>query len=422
MTPPHHLNGPWTGLLRLRSLRRVERTVDVVAPRAASDAARPPAALVLPAALLVDALTALAAADSRSDVAAAVLPPLLALPGVRGCAVVERAGHWAVVQRAAGDVGGATAAGQRLPLDAGLPVTEAVRTGRVVVQGAGPSTVAVPFGRRGQGALLLSLDGAPPVDLRLLERLVGSLSAALRRAAEQEQTFADLALVTATLAPAPVYDPACEVVARSLPVDGPVGGDVLLCVPDGRGGSWLVAADVCGSGLPAALVGRSVSATVLAVAPYCEGPSAMLSDLERALRPVVGPGSFVTAVVVRLADRVLTVASAGHPAPLLLSPSGAVAVGVVPGQPLVLETGSPGVREQVSAGLPAGGVVLLHTDGLVDRKGGRGTDPLTLAEGVDVTDLAAAAAAVLRAAARLGPAADDVSLLLARPATGSPTA
>lgn len=386
--------------------------MDVVAPRSGGEVV---GALSVPPALVVDALAALAAADSRSDVVTAVLPLLLGVRGVRGCAVVERSDHWAVVLGSVGRHVGALAPGEELPLDAGLPVTEAVRTGRSVVRGAGPSWVAVPLGRRRRGALALSLEVAPPSDLAALERLGDALGAALHRAAEQEQTFADLALMTATLAPAPVYDPACEVAVRSLPFDGPVGGDVLLCVPDGRGGSWLVAADVCGSGLLAALVARAVSTTVLAVAPYCDSPAALLADLERALRPVVGPGSFVTAVVARLAGGLLTVASAGHPVPLLISPAGVVAVDVAPGQPLVLETGGAAARPETTVALPDAAVVLLHTDGLVDRKGGRGTDPLDLVAGLDVGDLAGTASAVLAAAARVGSAADDVSLMLVRP-------
>lgn len=385
--------------------------VEVVAPRSGDD---PVPALTLPPGLLVDALAALAAADSRADVTTGLLPLLREVLGVRACAVVLRDGPEVVVLASSGYDCGTMSAGARLPLDAGLPVTQAVRTAAPVVQGPGPSWVAVPIGRRGAGALLLSLDVAPPPDLAPLERIAATVGTALRRAADQERTFADLALMTATLAPAPVHDPACEVVARSLPHDGPVGGDVLHCVPDGRGGSWLVAADVCGSGLHAALVGRSVSATVLAVAPYCASPAAMLADLERALRPVVGPGSFVTAVVARLDDHGLTVASAGHPAPLVLSSSGAVLVDVVPGEPLALETGGAGPGAEVRVDLPDDAVVLLHTDGLVDRRGSRGADPLALVRDVDLVSLDAAAAAVLAAAGRLGPAGDDVSVLLVR--------
>lgn len=371
---------------------------------------------MLPTRVMVEALAAVAAAGSRLEVAQACLPLLLEQPGVRAAAVVERAGTEVVVQGSAGYDCSTMAPGQRLALDAGLPVTEAVRTGRVVAQGSGPGWVAVPFRQRGQGALLLSLDGAPPADVAVLTALARGLGEALLRAAGGEKVAADLERLTAALASTPVDTPGREAVTCSVPVDGPVGGDVLMCVDDGRDGAWLVAADVCGSGPPAALLGRSVGTTVTALAPYCSGPGALLLDLERTLRPVVGAGSFVTAVVVHLSAGGAAVASAGHPAPLLLTPSGASALAVRPGPPLALESGHDETWEQTRVDLPPGAVLLLHTDGLTDREGSRGTDPLLLVpDPPALDDLAALAAGVLAAADRLGPAVDDVSLLVVRP-------
>ena len=375
-------------------------------------------AVVLPATVLVEAMAAVAAAGTRSAVAHAGLPVLIGQPGVRAAAVVERALDVVVVQASVGYECGTMAPGQRLPLDAGLPVTEAVRTGSTVVRGRGPSWVAVPLPPRGSGALLLSLHGAPPVELGGLSSLAGVLGESLWRAGAGQQALADVARLTAALAPAPVGSPRGEVVARSVPVHGPVGGDVLLCLPDGREGSWLVAADVCGSGLHAALVARSVAATVTAVAPYCPGPAALLQDLERCLAPVVDPDGFVTAVVVHLGPREITVASAGHPAPLLLLPSGPVTVDVTPGPPLALATGPDEPGPESAVAVPPGAVLMLHTDGLVDREGSHGLDPLDLVRGLALDDLPAAAEQVLAAAGRSGPAADDVSLMLVRPGPG----
>ena len=166
-------------------------------------AARVPSAARLDPALVVDVLARLAGADSTADIAAASLPPLLDLPGVRAACLVVRDGDDAVVVGSAGYDCGTMAPGARLPLDAGLPVTEAVRTGRRVVQGGGPSWIAVPYGRARRGALLLSLTVAPPADeesLRRLERVGRAVGDALHRAAEQERTFAELALVTSGLA------------------------------------------------------------------------------------------------------------------------------------------------------------------------------------------------------------------------------
>ena len=390
---------------------------------AAQAAPQVPAPARIDAELVVDVLAALAGADSAADVAAAGLPLLVDVAGVRAAAVAVRDGGRVVVLGSAGYGCGSMAPGAVLPLEAGLPLTEAVRTGRPVVQGSGPAWAAVPFARgdsRG-GALLLSLDGAPPAspgELARLHRIARALGDALHRATAQSQAFADLALVTASLAVAPPPAGGWDVAVRSLPHDGPVGGDTALCLSDERGGHWLLAADVCGSGLAAAVVGRTVQATFTALAPYLDGPSGLLDAVDRALRPVVGPGCFVTAVAVRAVDGRLDVASAGHPAPLLLTPAGAAAVDVPPGPPLALETGATPSCPQVSVPLPRDGVVLLHTDGLTDRRGPAGAvaaDVIALAVGQPLDDLDALADGVLRAADEIGPAGDDASLLVARP-------
>ena len=373
--------------------------------------------------LVVDVLAALAGADSVADVAAVGLPLLVDAPGVRAAAVAVRDGGRVVVLGSCGYGCGAMSPGAVLPLDAGLPLTEAVRTGRTVVQGTGPGWVAVPFVRgsaRG-GALLLSLDAPPPetaAETGRLHRIARALGDALQRANAQSQAFADLALVTASLSVAPPPAPGWDVAVRSRPHDGVVGGDTALCLSDERGGHWLLAADVCGSGLAAAVIGRTVQATFTALAPYVDGPSALLDAVDRAVRPVVGPGCFVTAVAVRAVDGVLHVASAGHPVPLLLTPSGAAPVPVQPGPPLALETGYAPRCPQVAQPLPDAAVVLLHTDGVTDRRGAGGPVPADLAalvDGLPLDDLDALADAVLRAADDVGPPGDDASLLLARP-------
>lgn len=371
--------------------------------------------VVLPTSVLVEGLSALAGASGRLEVAEAVLPLLLELPGVRAAAVVERSGPDVVVQGSAGYGCTTMGPGTRLPLDAGLPVTEAVRTCRTVVSGPGPSWVAAPFRRRAAGALLLSLDGAPPEDLAPVVALAHAVGQALERARRTEHSLADLAVLTAVAAQPvlPGSDP--DVVLRSVPLDGPVGGDVLLSLPDGRGGSWLVVADVCGSGLTAALAARSVATAVRALAPYARGPAEMLGDLDRSLRPATVPGSFVTACVVHLGTDGTSVASAGHPPPVLLGAGGATALDVRVGLPLGLETGPDEAYDAVRVALPPDALLLLHTDGLGDREGARGTELLALLHDVPAGEPAEVADRVLAAAERAGPAADDVALMVVRP-------
>lgn len=402
----------------------VARSLGAV-PAPAGPLRRAPAAcLQVDAPLVVDVLARLAGADTSTAVAAAGLPPLLDLPGVRGVAVVARDRSRVVVLGSAGYECGPMSPGGVFPLDAGLPVTEAVRTGRTVVQGRGPSWVAVPFSRErsGHGALLLSLEIAPPQtqdELVALGRLARAIGDGLERAAAQEQAQAELALVTAGLVAVPDPVPGWEVAVRSLPYGAPVGGDVVLCLPDDRGGAWLLAADACGSGLAAAVVGRTVQATFTALAGLAAGPAELLAAADRALRSTVPPGGFVTALAVHVRDGQLSVATAGHPPPLLVARHEAEPLLVEPGPPLALETGTTGPRPVLSRELPCDAALLLHTDGLIDRRGGdrpRTADPLHLVRWLTCDDLEAFADAVLRGAEQIGAAGDDVSLLVARPA------
>lgn len=330
----------------------------------------------LPVSLLLDALEALVRAETASAVASACLPLLLDERGVRGCALVQRHGRAAVVVGSAGYDCGSMEAGVPLPLDAGLPVTEAVRTGRLVVRGGGPSWVAVPFGERRAGALLLSLTSAPPDspgELARLHRLARAVGDALRRTAEQEEAVVGMSVVAAHLAASCPAAAGHDVAVRLLPYDGRVGGDIVVCEQGRDGATWLVVADVCGAGMAGALTARGVGVAVSALAPHAAGPEDLLAGVERAIRSTIGPGSFVTAVAVLLSGERLNVASAGHPVPLVLSAAGVGPVLVEPGEPLALETGTGCVRRATSLVLPADAVLLLHTDGLTDRSTPLGT-------------------------------------------------
>ena len=372
-------------------------------------------------ALVLEVLTALAAAAGPAGVADALLGPLLA-SGVRAAAIVERDGGRVVVQQCSGYDCDTMAPGSSLPLDAGLPVTEAVRTGRPVAQGDGPGWVAIPFerGLGRSGALLLSLRGAAPrlpEELVRLQRIAGALGGALHRADEHERALEDLARVHAALAPPVPALPGWDLVVRSRPRDSAAGGDVVLSLPDGRDGSWFVVADVCGSGLAAAVVARGVQATFTALAPGATAPDDLLAAADRALRSSVGSGSFVTALAVHASGTHLSLASAGHPAPLLLTAQGARVLPLEPGVPLALDTGSERAARAATAELPVGAALLLYTDGLLDRRGPdgpRAADPVALAGWRSIRDLDRLADEVLAAADEVGAQGDDVTLLLAR--------
>jgi hypothetical protein len=375
-----------------------------------------------PDAALLDGLTALAGAGSRLEVAESLCAVLLGLDGVRAAALTQRDGRDARVVGSAGYGCDVMAAGARLPLDSGLPVAEAIQTGRLVRQGTGPGWCAVPFGPRttGSGALLLSLSTAPPADpadLARLQRLADAAGLALARAQRAERVAADLATVVAGLSPPGALDTPMLAI-RQTARGGILGGDVALGLADGAGGRWLVVADVCGSGLPAATGAAAVRTAVHGLAPAASGPAHLLELLDAALRPESPEGGFVTAVAVHIAGGVLRAASAGHPAPVLVTGPALQPLPIEPGPPLALETADGRAQPaELRSAVPAGAMVVLYSDGLTDRRGGHGAE-------LDVADLLAGAGAagspgeladaLVAAADAAGRVEDDTTVLVSR--------
>lgn len=366
-----------------------------------------PPMLELPPQVLVAALTRLAGADTRSDVAASVPALLLEEPGVRGCAVVVRDGSRAVVLGSAGYGCGTMSAGAALPLDAGLPVTDAVRSGRLVQRGTGPSWVAAPFGgRRAAGALLLSLVGPPPSrprDTAVVAALARALGDALRRAQAQETAFLDLALVTATLAQ-PTSPDGGGVAIRRLPHDGVLGSDVAMRIDDGDA-TWLVVADVHRRGLEGAAHAHAVATAATAVVPHVCEPADLVHAVRRALADS-GPGPAVSVSVARAAHGELALAASQAPAPALLSG----------GRVTLLEDVAGRIADGPAARVvrPARDAVLvLHSDGLT-RRAGVVLSLVELIAGAPSDEVSALADHLVRTGQGAGPADDDVTVLVAR--------
>lgn len=68
----------------------------------------------------------------------------------------------------------------------------------------------------------------------------------------------------------------------------------------------------------------------------------------------------------------------------------------------------------MTVGLPPGGLLLLHTDGLGDRGGARGTESLALLREVPLAGPATVVDRVLAAVEHAGPAVDDVGVMVVR--------
>jgi serine phosphatase RsbU (regulator of sigma subunit) len=100
-----------------------------------------------------------------------------------------------------------------------------------------------------------------------------------------------------------------------------LGGDAWVVAPRPGGGLAVAIADVCGKGLPAALLMASALATLEDLLAADLGPGAICGELSRLLAPRLGPERFVSFACATFDPRAGTLryANAGHPSPLLLA-------------------------------------------------------------------------------------------------------
>jgi serine phosphatase RsbU (regulator of sigma subunit)/anti-sigma regulatory factor (Ser/Thr protein kinase) len=141
-----------------------------------------------------------------------------------------------------------------------------------------------------------------------------------------------------------------------------------------RGGLVLFSVgDVMGKGAPAAALMGQVRSALRAYAAEDPSPAAVLDRLDQ-LFDALGETDLVTAVVGTLAPATgeVRLANAGHPAPVLLTASGPVAV--EGGRSMILGSGlGPARRPEHRLTLAPGDTLLLYSDGLIERRG----EPLT---------------------------------------------
>jgi signal transduction histidine kinase/DNA-binding response OmpR family regulator/serine phosphatase RsbU (regulator of sigma subunit)/anti-sigma regulatory factor (Ser/Thr protein kinase) len=192
--------------------------------------------------------------------------------------------------------------------------------------------------------------------------------AAEREAAARERMIADE--LQRSLLPDRSFDPEHLEVATSYHagVEGTqVGGDWYDVIALGAGRTALVLGDVMGRGVQAAAVMGQLRAAVRAYAQLDLPPGDVLEHLDGVVREL-GEDQIVTCVyaVFDARDRSLTYANAGHLPPLLSTPG-------EPARRLTEAGGPPLGSGPVSLGeerveLPVGALLVLYTDGLVERR------------------------------------------------------
>jgi serine phosphatase RsbU (regulator of sigma subunit) len=154
---------------------------------------------------------------------------------------------------------------------------------------------------------------------------------------------------------------------RPLGAGSEVGGDFYDAFGDERC-CWLVVGDVCGKGAEAAALTGFLRHTTVAYAREADSPGAVLARVNEAMLEQDFDGRFATAILVnlRLADgeATVTVASAGHPAALLMRNGGAASEFGERGA-LLGVFADPEIGEATTV-LAPGDSLALYTDGLLE--------------------------------------------------------
>ncbi len=350
----------------------------------------------------------------------AVVTAATHLPGVRSAALGLVVGEHLELIASDGDDADAMASGTRVPLGSVQPMAE-VLCGPVGARGSA-GWVAVPVDAAPlRGALLVSLrpPGAP-ADVAALEALARVASTLLQRTGHEpypREAPVHVATVPALPSPPGWLDVAVDIRA----VDGEDGGDIVDVVPDGVDGCWLVVADVCGRGVGAGLLAAGVRRAARAATTGATSPAHLLSTLDHALTADPAVDRFVTAAVAHVrrgrGRHLVRAASAGHPAPLLATPTGVHSL-AAPALPLNLGLAPGSAPSDSAAAIGDGEHIVLYSDGLIDRLGREDGDDVLRQLLPRATRLAgsdAVAEALLAAVESVaGASRDDQALLVAR--------
>jgi PAS domain S-box-containing protein len=322
------------------------------------------------------------------------------------------------------------------------PMHDVLRSSRGVLvpapEGLGTRwSVIVPLRARGSvhGVLAAGFDELSDDEsgelLALFEDLGRRAALALDSARLYEQRDHVARTLQRSLLPAELPEiPGVELAARYVAAGtgNEVGGDFYDCFATG-GGDWaVVIGDVCGKGAEAAAVTALARHTLRASVLHTRRPRTVLGELNEALLRHRLDYRFCTVLYVSLVPRsrtvTATVATGGHPLPLVLRAGGTVETAGAPGTLLGIVP-DPEVSEEALE-LEPGDALVLFTDGAVEATPDhRASGPERLA-GLLATCAGEGAAGIAEAVerdtldAQGGLARDDVAVVVVRVLEGEP--
>jgi hypothetical protein len=190
------------------------------------------------------------------------------------------------------------------------------------------------------------------------------------RQVEMEQEFRNARELQQFLIPAALPETPGFAITSAYRPAREVGGDFFQILPldvAGRAGSALIVlGDVSGKGLKAAMAVSLIVGTLRALAEDHSAPADLLAQLNRRLTGRL-QGGFATCAALRIgSDGNCTLASAGHPAPLLngreLAVPGALPLGIT----------AEAEYSEIEFALAPGDHLALYTDGLLEARGPSG--------------------------------------------------
>jgi serine phosphatase RsbU (regulator of sigma subunit) len=294
----------------------------------------------------------------------------------------------------------------------------------------GEARAFLPLGYAGQnlGAMALIWDHPKELtgdELATITALASYTSQALSRALLLQEQSDALVVLQSALLPRLPDTGELEMAARYRPAAarGQVGGDWYDAVVMPSGATSLMIGDVVGHDIGAAATMGQMRTTLRALAwAVDDPPSRQVLRLEEAMLDL-GVEGMATLVYGRIEEpgidgsRVLRWTNAGHPPPLLVHPDGSARFLEDRAGDLMLGVLPDAHRTDNRTDVPRGSLLLLYTDGLVER---RGED---LDQGLTRLRVSATAHAALPSEAFLdqvlhdlhdGELADDVAVLAVR--------
>ncbi|WP_410614754.1 PP2C family protein-serine/threonine phosphatase [Amycolatopsis sp. lyj-109] len=254
-------------------------------------------------------------------------------------------------------------------------------------------------------------------EVATMQLLADRLAMAIQMEALEENRTATMALQRSLLPSSLPVVPGLDFGARYVPgAETGLGGDWydLFTLPGDRLG--VVMGDVSGHGLDAAVIMGRLRSALRAYALDCESPAEVLAKLDRKANHFEHGAMATVAYGIIGPDReTLTLSLAGHLPPVLaLAGEAGRLIDAPPDPPIGLTIGEPERRTTVLE-LPSDGVLVLYTDGLVERRD-RPVDVgmHQLAQAVRAGDPERVCARVMAVMIGNRPAQDDVAVLAIR--------